>query len=64
MDKNNAIEQKAERAQNAEDINKNLVKNSSQAMIVNNYNNQQSSSKSAGNVEIKPLSSIFGTYNV
>ena len=64
LDKNNAIEQKAERAQNAEDINKNLVKNSSQAMTVNNYNNQQSSSKSAGNVEIKPLSSIFGTYNV
>lgn len=64
LDKNNAIEQKTERAQNAEDINKNLVKNSSQAMIVNNYNNQQSSSKSAGNVEIKPLSSIFGTYTV
>lgn len=64
LDKNNAIEQKAERAQLAEDINKNLVKNSSQAMVVNNYNNQQSSSKSAGNVEIKPLSSIFGTYDV
>ena len=61
LNKNNAIEQKQAKAQLSEDINKNLVKNSSSQNIINNYNTSNNSSTSA-NVESKPLSSVFNTY--
>ena len=63
LNKENAIEQKQEKAQTAEEINKNLVKNTSGANVVNNYNTTSSSNNTSADIQKVPLSSMFGSYS-
>lgn len=62
LDKTNAIEQKTDRVQMIEDINKNLVKNTTpNNILVNNVNNQTVGT--SVKPETVPLSSIFNSYS-
>ena len=63
LNKENAIEQKQEKAQTAEEINKNLVKNTSGVNVVNNYNTTSSSNNTSADIQKVPLSSMFGSYS-
>jgi GH24 family phage-related lysozyme (muramidase) len=63
LNKENAIEQKQEKAQTAEEINKNLVKNTSSTTVVNNYNTTSSSNNTSADIQKAPLSALFGSYS-
>ncbi len=62
LDKTNAIEQKTDRVQMIEDINKNLVKNTTpNNVLINNVSNQTVGT--SVKPETVPLSSIFNSYS-